>query len=340
MPMRKICKNISGLKIHQAGIKCQVEKNQTQRAGVSPGETQEVYGQEAHHSAQSLQAEETETRTAFRKIKWPTAANKKTWHDFDTSIGEIVNISAKGSVENRLLTMSKIIISYAKAQYGYMEIKERSSGKENWRETKIKQLRAELKSLRKQYKKAKPDEQVPLREVRDIIRAKLRSVRRTEWHRRGRKERAKKWIAFSTNPYAFTKKILGEKRSCYLESIPAEIDSFRHNNLKDPNRDRDLRENTLSIRLEAPTREFDLKEPMWDEIKAVIKTRSASASGLNGVPYNVYKQCPQLLHFLGKLIKIISRRVEIGEYRKYSEGIWIPKRKERGKSNNSDTFLY
>ena len=49
--------------------------------------------------------------------------------------------------------MSKIIIRYAKAQYGYMEIKEISSGKENRRETKIKQLRVESKSLRKQYKK-------------------------------------------------------------------------------------------------------------------------------------------------------------------------------------------
>ena len=67
--------------------------------------------------------------------------------------------------------MSKIIISYAKAQYGYMEIKERSSGKQNRKEIKIKQLRAGLKSLRKQYIKAKPDELVPLREHRDIIQA-------------------------------------------------------------------------------------------------------------------------------------------------------------------------
>ena len=157
-PRRKICK-----KIHLTRIKCQVEKTQTQCIGVFPGETQEVQGQEAHHSAQSPQENVTETCTVFRKIKWPTAANKNIWHDFDTSIGEVVNISTKESV-----TMSKIIISRAKAQYGYMEIKERFSCKENRRETKIKQLRAELKSLRKQYKKAKPDEQVLVREFRDI----------------------------------------------------------------------------------------------------------------------------------------------------------------------------
>ena len=188
-PRGKICKNICGLKINQARLKCQVEKVQTQRERVSLGETQGVQGQEAHHSAQSLRAEITETSTAFRKIKWPTTANKNTWHDFDTSFSEIVNFSEKGSDENQLLTMFKIIISYAKAQYGYIEIKERSSGKENRRETKMKQLRAELKSLRKQYINTKPDEQVPLREVREIIRAKLKSVRRAEWHRRRRKSK-------------------------------------------------------------------------------------------------------------------------------------------------------
>ena len=71
-------------------------------------------------------------------------------------------------MENQPLTMSNIIISYVKAQYGYVELRERYSGKENGREIKIKQLR-ELKFLRKQYKIAKPDEKEPLWELRDII---------------------------------------------------------------------------------------------------------------------------------------------------------------------------
>ena len=100
---RKICKNIRGLKIHQARTRCQVEITEIQRAVVSLGETQEAQGRKAHHSAQSLQAEVIETDTAFRKIKWPTATNKNAWQDFDTNIGEIINISAKKSGENRHL---------------------------------------------------------------------------------------------------------------------------------------------------------------------------------------------------------------------------------------------
>ena len=110
------------------------------------------------------------------------------------------------------------------------------------------------------------------------------------------------------------RKYYREKRSGYQENTPAEIDSFLHDNLKYPNRDQDLTENTLLIRPEAPTMDFDLKEPTWKEIKAVIKTtRLASAPGPNDIPYNVYKCCPQLLHFLWKLIKVIWSRIKIVE---------------------------
>ena len=134
---------------------------------------------------------------------------KNAWRDFDTSIGEIVTVSAKGSVKNWLLTMSKIFISYAKAQYGYMEMKERSNGKENRRETKMKQLRAELKSLWKKFKKAKLDKQVSLRELRDIIQPKLKSVRRAEWHRQ-RRNSIEMAVLFN-KPICFHKENIREK---------------------------------------------------------------------------------------------------------------------------------
>ena len=119
----KICKNICGLKIHQARIKCQVETSQRQCTGASPGETQEAQGREAHHSAQSLQAEAQvppkTSNTVGSKIKWPAAADKKAWNDFNSDICEILNVSAKGAIDKRLLTTSKIIVSYAVERYGY-----------------------------------------------------------------------------------------------------------------------------------------------------------------------------------------------------------------------------
>ena len=85
--------------------------------GVSPSERQEAQGREAHHSAQSLQAEAQvspkTSNTVGSKIKWPEAADKKAWNDFDSDICELLKVSAKDAVDKRLLTTSKIIVSYA-----------------------------------------------------------------------------------------------------------------------------------------------------------------------------------------------------------------------------------
>ena len=69
-------------------------------------------------------------------------------------------MSAKGAVDKRLLTTSKIIVSYAEERYGYEKRKEKVCGKENRREEKIKQCRRELKDLTKRHKTAGPEEKI------------------------------------------------------------------------------------------------------------------------------------------------------------------------------------
>ena len=140
-------------------MKCQVESSQTQRAGIPLGVTPEFQGREAHHSAQSLQAEAQDlpdTPKTFEKtIKWPATTDKKTWHDLDQFISEILEITSKGSVDKRLITTTRIIVSYAAERYGYEERKEKNvTSKENRRERKIKNLRKDQKCLKKQYKKS------------------------------------------------------------------------------------------------------------------------------------------------------------------------------------------
>ena len=99
----------------------------------------------------------------------------------------------------------------------------------------------------------------------------------TEKKRKGKK----KTDGLLNSPLCFHKHISEEKQKSFLESTPTKIDSSLHNNFKDPNRDRELTDNTLLIRPEAPKRKFNLKEPTWDEIKT---TGSTSAPGPNDVP--------------------------------------------------------
>ena len=48
---------------------------------------------------------------------------KSAWYDFNKDISEIFEITPKGSVDKRLLTITKTIVSYAVERYGYEERK-------------------------------------------------------------------------------------------------------------------------------------------------------------------------------------------------------------------------
>lgn len=57
----------------------------------------------------------------------------------------------------------------------------------------------------------------------------------------------------------------------------------------------------------------------------VKAAHSASAPGPGGVPYIIYKRCPQLRRHLWKILKVIWRRGRIVDQWRYADGVWIPK---------------
>ncbi|XP_063058826.1 uncharacterized protein LOC134452393 [Engraulis encrasicolus] len=226
--------------------------------------------------------------------------------------------------------MTSIIVSYAAERFGLIESKNPMTRFTlNRRATQIHKLRQELRTLKKQYKVAGEEEKQPLEELRNILRRKLMTLRRAEGHRRRRKERARSRAAFISNPFNFTKKLLGDKRSGVLMCSTAEANTFLHNNLSDPDRDQELGPQRTLISPQAPTVEFVMREPGWAEIQEVVKgARSASAPGPSGVPYTVYKRCPQLLRHLWKLLRVIWRRGHVAGQWRSAEGVWIPKEED------------
>ncbi|KAL7891157.1 hypothetical protein AOLI_G00006330 [Acnodon oligacanthus] len=155
------------------------------------------------------------------------------------------------------------------------------------------------------------------------------TLRRAEWHRRRRKERAKKRAAFIANPFGFTKQLVGKKRNGQLTCSKAEINHHLRDTFCDRSREQDLGHCQHLIYPPAPTLNFDGKEPNWKEIQEVIKkARSSSAPGPSGVPYRVYKNCLKLLHRLWKILKVIWRRGKVAQQWQFAEGVWIPKEEE------------
>ena len=92
----KICKNIHGLKIHQARMKCPLGAEAAQRTGFQPGETQEGPGSESPHSAwklQVLEANRSSIKSDRRRIKWPAASMTSLWKQFDEDVDQILEAS-------------------------------------------------------------------------------------------------------------------------------------------------------------------------------------------------------------------------------------------------------
>jgi len=77
--------------------------------------------------------------------------------------------------------------------------------------------------------------------------------------------------------------------------------------------------------------EFNLEAgpPKWKEVESTVRrAKSASAPGPNGVPYKLYKNAPDVLHFLWKLMKIVWQKGIIPKSWRRAGGVLIQKEKD------------
>lgn len=109
---RCICGHLF-LKIHQAQMKCLNKETQVQHTGLVPGEMQEEHGLDSPHRAQYLLASvpQTTPRVVQQRIKWPPAASKSIWQQFNEDVCEIVQTTAKGDADRRLHTMATSLLA-------------------------------------------------------------------------------------------------------------------------------------------------------------------------------------------------------------------------------------
>ncbi len=75
-----------------------------------------------------------------------------------------------------------------------------------------------------------------------------------------------------------------------------------------------------------PGEPFDMSPPRLKEVYSVIKkARSASAPGANGVSFKVFKNCPQLVRKLWKLLCVAwNNEIIVPSWNK-AEGLYLPK---------------
>lgn len=105
------------------------------------------------------------------------------------------------------------------------------------------------------------------------------------------------------------------------------MEAYLKDTYSDFNRRLPLGENPGIARAEPPTIMLNTSEPTWKEVQDVVKkAQAASAPGLSGIPYKVYKNCPKLLQWLWKLLWRIWKKGTVPQSWKRAEGRFVPKK--------------
>ena len=148
-------------------MKCLIEGRQEQRTGQDPDQTQKKQGQEVYYSTQSLHANVAPKPTSTTtNIKWPPSNSIGDCQNFDKNVCKIVHLSSKGNIEAQIDLFTVIIISFAAERFGYKEPRQpKVPYKMNRRAEKIKKIRGELRSLKKQHAAAEPEVQPALKNL-------------------------------------------------------------------------------------------------------------------------------------------------------------------------------
>ncbi|GFO27371.1 reverse transcriptase [Plakobranchus ocellatus] len=74
--------------------------------------------------------------------------------------------------------------------------------------------------------------------------------------------------------------------------------------------------------------EVSIAPSLQEVIVVVNKARAKSAPGLNGVPYLLYKRCPNVLKKLHKILRSAWKNIKISKEWMTAEGVYIPKEQD------------
>ncbi|XP_035685395.1 uncharacterized protein LOC118421998 [Branchiostoma floridae] len=261
------------------------------------------------------------------QVKWPPSNAEKEWQQLDEDLEGILESVLAGAAERKIEAMMEIVYSVGVERFGEKPVgkSRRQAGHPNRRERERKQIRKELKVLRKRWLKATEMEKEALEVLRKELRSRLCTLGRAERARRKRKDRERRRAEFVANPFKFTKQMLGAKTSGNLTASVEEVEIHLRATHGDQHRDSPI-EDIEGMEEPAPVYPMDCSEIKLSEVKEVVqKARAGSAPGPSGITYKVYKKCPKLVRRLWKLLKVLWRKEKIPESWKKAEGVFCPK---------------
>ena len=319
-----------GLKIHRTKMGCGAEEKQRVTLdNSSVSKASEGISPVTNHSADVLYVSPAEEVHEGRKsIKWPGSNMLEEWKEFQESVLKKLDTNSNSNLlKDRLSNLSKSIYEVGVGKFGAQEAKISRGGEGvSRRQGLIKQVRSEIKSLKRRWKVSIVEEKNAIDELVKEARGRLKRMQKVERAAKRKKERRKANEGFIKDPFKYAKGLLEAKKSGNLQAGKQEIDSYLKATYSAADRNEELGMPPVLDRPTCPGKEFDLRDLALYEVTEVVrKARGKSAAGPNGVSYRVFKNCPQLLKLLWRMLRAAWRKRYVHPEWQVAEGVFIPK---------------
>ena len=237
------------------------------------------------------------------RIAWPRMNDSDKWNKLDSAVAPL--LVGLPTVHERIALLESVIYSQASLIFGHLPPPKRGLRGLNRRAQSSIKLVIEKNVLLNQLNSCSGQvEKDSIIALLDIVRSRLRSMRKGEKSRKTRWKIKQANASFNKNPYEAGKKVLVPNCNIKLQCDKTTLDKFKSSTLSDLQHSE-----PLPILEDLPptpkiTKEFNssnLKRELLLEI--VNSRRNASSPGINMIPYKVYKKCPQILSFLFKIFQ-------------------------------------
>ena len=336
--VRSVRKECDKITVQVPSMKCKATKNPIDKGNGNnrkPGRQKDKMresNQEVHtNSKAKIKQGEAPDRRA-QEINWPKS-NSKEWQALDDDVSKRLRIIMAGP-EVLAESHPKVIFSMVTERFGFKERKTSATCIKgpSRRQKHISSLRAEIKILDRAVKSAPEEEKDGIKEIQREKLKCLRMKKRAESIRKNRRKFRKNCNEFLSQPYDFSRNLLNPKPKGVLKSTKEEVEEYLHKVHSDPNREEIQEMSEEMWEHKEPETDFNNKPPTYAEFqKKLRRTRTKSAPGPNGVPYRVYKRCPEVAKLLYQYLRSMWARNKVSDSWRVAEGVFIPK------ENNAST---
>lgn len=241
-------------------------------------------------------------------VKWPKAVEKKEWETVNSDLIHILEQQG-GTAEERLERMGDTIYSYGEKQF---RVSKGRDGKKlptpvkSRRQQEIERLIRERRQTKKQWKKASDAGREGIILLQVDVKSRLATLRKAENLRKRHKKKEHTRTRLSKDPFKFIKDLFIKEKSGTLKTSKQELEEH----LKKADQDTKKHEKLVIphdiLPIQPPEFKLDTSPPKWKEVENMVQqARAASALGPNGVPYKLYKNAPDVLCFLCKLMRVV-----------------------------------